>query len=111
MRLTDLEPKWVGLHNWASPSPFYVGVRFNCPHCLVQKLAVLFDPPIDPERVAATFGTPLNLREFAKSNNTLCWTRVSGDTFVDLTLAPSINAQQFANHWHGCITNGEVSAV
>ncbi len=38
------------------------------------------------------------------------WKRGSGDTFETLTLTPSIDANvDIAGHWHGFITNGEVT--
>lgn len=111
MRLSSLKPKWVTLQNWSSPSKFYVGLTFLCPHCSAdlpehgqerrQRLAVSFRPPIDPDDIEAKFLVPL-LTTGAE------WTRMAGDTFDTITLAPSINTEQHG-HWHGFITNGEVT--
>jgi hypothetical protein len=110
MKLTDLKPKWIGLANWASDKPFYVGISFLCPHCSPdlpehgpirrQRLAVSFHPPIDPENIARTFAVPLVMT--GKE-----WQRISGETFETLTLNPSINTE-YSGHWHGFIRNGEV---
>jgi hypothetical protein len=40
--------------------------------------------------------------------NANTWT-MGGQTFEDLTLTPSIDVSA-AGHWHGFITNGDVSA-
>jgi len=112
MRLTDLKPKWIQLNNWACPDrPFYIGVSFLCPHCSPdlpehgsqrrQRLAIRFCPAIDPTNVEATFMVPLVHEETT-------WNRVSGDTFETLTLSPSINTEQHG-HWHGFITNGNIT--
>jgi len=113
MKLSDFEPHWIGLSNWASQSKFYIGVSFLCPHCQPKacptcghlpehkRLAVSFYPPIDPDNIAATFGVPVP----APVNG---HQRLSGDTFDTLTLTPSIGFESIG-HWHGYITNGEVT--
>jgi hypothetical protein len=35
------------------------------------------------------------------------WTVISGDSFDNLSLHPSVDASPV--HWHGWITNGEIS--
>lgn len=97
MKLTDLNPRWVGLTGWSSPHPFFIGVSFDSP-ATGQRLAVLFDPPIDPASLSATMG-PV----FPAARK---WQR-TGDTFDTLTLSPSIDTSH-AGDWHGFITNGEV---
>lgn len=101
MKLTELEPRWSGF-----PS-IITGVTFLCPHCKTQRLGVHFNPPIDPDgwwdKIARPTYIDINV-----------WTRISGETFDTLTLTPSIDASEsgrinFPGHWHGFITNGEVS--
>lgn len=108
MRLSELSPHWVGLNNWASPSIFRVGISFLCPHCdsklpehgetRRRRLAVKFWPPIDPDGLLGKmFDLP----------NEGYHRRISGDTFENLTLEPSIGFDSIG-HWHGRITNGEI---
>jgi hypothetical protein len=100
MKLTELNPRWVGL-----PGPIYDGVAFDCPHCKVQRLAITFSPPIDPNGWWPKITQPT----YAGQN---VWKRGSGDTFETLTISPSVDASnqvEFKNHWHGFITQGEVT--
>ena len=110
-RLSDLKPKWVTLQGWSHPDrPYYIGMTFLCPHCPTnapehgqdrrRRLAVPFYPHIDPTNAAATFACPI-------PRKTDDWTRVSGETFADITIAPSVNYEAIG-HWHGSIVNGEV---
>ncbi len=101
MRLTDLNPRWLGLHNFDPNSVYHIGVGFEDPTHREQRLAVLFDPPIDPAGLAAKYGWGLPFPD--KTH----WKR-TGDTFETLTLTPSIDASAHGL-WHGFITNGEVS--
>lgn len=108
MRLVELAPHWIALPGWASPSPFYVGVSFLCPHCdpnlpdhgpvRRRRLAVAFWPPIDPDNWLARICPPA----FDGKHH-----RVSGETFDTLTIEPSIGFDSIG-HWHGCITNGAI---
>ena len=107
-KLIDLKPHWIGLENWKSPSKFYVGVSFLCPHCAPKmcptcghlpdhkRLAVYFWPPIDPDGL---LGSMFNLPHNGGHVRT-------GDTFETLTLSPSIGFDSIG-HWHGNITNGD----
>lgn len=103
MRLTALAPRWVALHGWVGPD-FLIGVSFLCPHCQVQRLAVLFDPPIDPAGIKSEIGWPL---QWGWANGQPIWNRTGADTFDTLTLMPSVDAG-IAGHWHGFIENGEI---
>ncbi len=96
MKLTDLNPRWTGA------GTIITGITFDCPHCFTQRLGVLFENSIDPEKWLDKGVTrPHTERE---------WKR-QGDTFDTLTLSPSIDVTgnlQFKDHWHGFITNGKV---
>lgn len=105
MRLSDLNPRWFTLAGWASPSRFAIGLTFQCPHCASERLGVLFDRPVDPDGIGPT--TTYDPALYATANHMHVWKR-SGDTFETLTLTPSIDGSG-AGHWHGFITNGDVS--
>lgn len=108
MRLIDLNPRWVNLTNAAPGVQFYTGVSFlcptddhsPCPTCGAQRgrrLAVRFWPPIDPSDCLSLMG------DYPHKG---FHTRVSGETFDTLTIAPSIG---FDPIWHGNINNGEIT--
>jgi hypothetical protein len=44
MRLTELEPRWVG--DFGAPADAKQGISFLCPHCKARRLAVFFQPTI-----------------------------------------------------------------
>ncbi len=96
MKLTDLNPRWIGLKYWHGPA-FYIGITFDCPHCHTQRLAAHFDKPIDPTNCFPDYrGFPDELK----------WKR-EGNTFETLSLSPSVDTS-FEKHWHGFIQNGEI---
>jgi hypothetical protein len=113
VRLLDLKPRWVGVNpaypsgSWVlpagqvAPRPIHIGVSFICPHCINQRLAVLFYPIIDPDDWVAKQGWALPDATHKR------WMR-TGDTFDTLTLTPSIDCSK-SGHFHGYITNGEVT--
>lgn len=105
-KLTDLNPRWVLIHRWDAPdgTQHYTngdsskrhggGISFDCPVHGDHRLVVWFNNPVDglPPEATAEYR----------------WQR-SGDTFADMTLAPSINAQgEWPECWHGFIQNGEI---
>jgi hypothetical protein len=82
------------------------GITFQCPHCKTQRLGVLFTPPID-----ANGGLEKNVCWFHGLPKEGPFWKRTGDTFEDITLCPSINANSridVPGHWHGFIENGEV---
>jgi len=99
VRLTELKPRWSGY-----PGPIIDGISFQCPHCGVQRLAIKFSPPIDPNGWWEKMVQPTY-------EGQLVWKRDSGDTWETLSISPSIDSSspiEFKNHWHGHIRNGEV---
>ena len=96
MTLVELNPKWIGCGT--SPDVIIFGLRFDCPHCKVQRLAIMFTPFIDPKGWMAKIGP-----EWEVGTK---WQRI-GDSFETITLKPSINTE-WAGHWHGFIENGEI---
>lgn len=99
MKLIDLNPRWVGLHNWCSDSQYYIGLSFDSPRNPGQRLAVLFYPALDPDDLASIYhlGDP-----FPDARK---WDR-TGTNFETLTLSPSLDFSP--NEWHGSIINGEL---
>lgn len=101
MKLTELNPRWVGIHGWSSESIFYIGVTFDSPLRRGQRLSALFANPIDPEGLMAKYGWGL---PFPDQKH---WQR-SGETFETLTLSPSLDFSRYGE-WHGHITAGEIA--
>ncbi len=96
-RLVDLNPRWVGIHNFDVNSIYYIGVTFDSP-TTGKRLAVLFEPAIDPAGLAAKYGWSTYFPESKK------WQR-TGETFDSLTLSPSLDFSS-SGDWHGFINNG-----
>lgn len=112
MKLTDLDPHWVGhggegvkdKEGNAVPYREIVGLGCDCPCGCGSAMFIPFANPPDGE-------PPVNLESHH-------WTR-TGDTLETLTLTPSIQRMQWtaidgALHgckWHGFITNGDVTNV
>ena len=92
MKLTDLDPRWV-----ADGDGRRIGVSFICPHC---------KPSGGDYRLAVGFANPIGSGP-ADDGWHVHWQR-AGEAFETLTLAPSIDASK-SGHWHGFITNGEVT--
>lgn len=114
MRLTALDPHWITVGGWVSPELYAIGVRFDCPHCdpslpahgpnRKRRVVVFFWPHIDGGGFYGKYGA-----NWGKPHMPEDWTRVAGETFDTLTLTPSVNASEPGGHWHGHITNGEVT--
>lgn len=119
MKLTDLDPVWLGLEG------DHVGIMFRCPHCRETWLSCFWvGMPIWGEEIAAPrswsgqFGyirealDRLKLEGIEENAVVPCsaglaWNR-TGDTFDNLTLTPSLDASA-SGHWHGFITNGAIT--
>jgi hypothetical protein len=103
MKLTDLNPNWVGAGGYGTtdsrngtPIPVRegVGINFDCPCGCKTPVFIPFHNPLD--------GGPAYLPEGERPH----WWRV-GIAFEDLTLTPSIQ-RTLGCMWHGWITNGEI---
>lgn len=100
MKLTDLNPKWVGHGGDGTVNPDgsepprreRVAISFDCPCGKCGRVAIMFSNPIDG------LGP---LQDHA-------WHR-EGDSFENLTLSPSILRHPCG--WHGFIEQGKVRAV
>jgi hypothetical protein len=125
MKLTELEPEWV---NYAGTHSHR---RFSDTHSHVdygegQDWA---NPPWSSEDIAKAQGIMFLCPTCFKKNNgpvgtesVLCWFKdrgvpddelpgpgrwqVSGSSFDDLSLSPSVNVDH--EHWHGWVQNGEI---
>lgn len=98
MRLSERDPK-VSLVEGAR---CYLTFRCPCkPECDCR-IAIPFTPDLE--------GNPAPATVFQKA-----WQRVSGSTFEDLTLAPSIllHASDWDGHqgWHGFLRNGVLESA
>lgn len=109
MKLTDLNPRWVGAggegitqNGEAVPARHGVGISFDCPcgKCGIR-CYVDFANPLD--------GGASLWDEYPTHP---AWQR-TGETFKTLTLTPSILRSRAKGGcgWHGFITNGEVTGA
>lgn len=116
MRLTELQPRWIA--EYGAPPDWKQGVSFLCPHCQVVRLATFFapticgNPPVDIAKVhkqqILSDVDPEHVGHLADEHvGKVIWTRVSGETFDDLTLSPSIDASAWGC-WHGHVANGAI---
>jgi hypothetical protein len=75
------------------------GIKFQCPTCKIDYPGEGFHKIILPFRGRGVA---------AEINGGHTW-EVSGSSYGDLTLKPSVNAAGGACRWHGFVTNGEVT--
>jgi hypothetical protein len=101
MKLTSLNPRWVGIGDTGA---LIIGITFDSP-TTQKRLGVLFTPPIDPEGWVPKIGNPLDHPGFFPDSKR--WKR-SGETFETLNLTPSLDFSG-SGEWHGFITCGEVT--
>ena len=93
-RLVDLNPKWVKVHG---ENEVY-GIRYDCP-CGAP------DCPMGGWAVVPTKENFLGLPTCADSLSR-GWD-VTGTSFEDITLSPSIH---HVGHWHGWLKNGVLTS-
>jgi hypothetical protein len=99
VRLTALDPRWYAHTDGRAG----LGISFVCPHCHAKDL----QDPFVPTRLAIPFANTLSGCTPEPNANGHMWQR-TGDTFDTLTLTPSVDASA-SGHWHGFITNGDVT--
>lgn len=103
MKLTELNPHWVGAGGEGvtdkdgNPVPERkgVGIEFDCPSGCNRPCFVSFTNPLDGGQ--------------AFNNGHVTWER-TGETFDTLTIRPSIQRMDGCK-WHGFVTNGEVTGA
>lgn len=92
--LSDLDPKFTTVND------LRVGFHFKCPACDddMCRIHVFVDPPFDASASALMV------------DQHRAWKR-SGEPWDTLTLTPSILTRKDdgGEHWHGFITNGQVT--
>lgn len=98
MKLKDLDPMLFTV-NESNTDLYIVGLTFECPHCRVERLGVIFHANGHPAIKSTEPSTILG-------NSKTIWTLI-GTSFNDLSLTPSIDASK-TGHWHGHIKNGEI---
>lgn len=120
VRLTDLNPRWVGAGGKgvsnADGSPATerhgVGISFDCPcaPCTAKRTG---DQDTDFYlRVFVGFRNPVDGGPAFDPRPGAQWER-AGDDFATLTLTPSILRHRIGDSgcdWHGWVTNGEVTS-
>lgn len=111
MKLVDLKPKWIHLPgtDYVGAPRIVIGVTFLCPHCQPQTCPTCGHKP-DHKRLAVNFWPPItdcDLDRMTPIPHEKWHNRVSGETFDNLTLNPSIGFDGIG-HWHGRITNGGI---
>lgn len=97
MRLVDLEPRWFSVDG------VRIGLTFLCPHCLEMRLGVAFH-----HHGQAAMEDQYILAHHGANDSQHIWDLQGQEDFPSLTLSPSIDASK-AGHWHGFITNGEIT--
>jgi hypothetical protein len=104
MKLTDLDPQWVGAggdgisdrDGRPVPARHGVGLSLNCPCGCDSRFYVGFTNPLDGGPPHSSAGQPT-------------WSR-TGETFDELELTPSIQRRNPCR-WHGYLTHGELVSV
>ncbi|HWE98827.1 MAG TPA: DUF6527 family protein [Caulobacteraceae bacterium] len=99
MRLLDLDPRWFVLED-GGPK---VGLTFDCPHCRETRLGVAFH-----HAMHAADEDGYILARHGSTDAGHIWTLSGPDDFASLSLSPSVDASS-TGHWHGFVTNGEVT--
>jgi hypothetical protein len=87
VKLLDLDPRWIS----DGADGFGLGVAFDCPCCRAERVAILFEKPIDGGPAYAWPSCELVERD--------------GSSFDDLTFTV---AEWARGHWHGDVVQGEV---
>ena len=117
LKLTELNPKFID----KDPGRHGIAIMFDCPVCKLKnddadellkndeiycKQIVYFDNPLDK-------GVPVN----SMPGRDIFWHLVNDNSdFNTLSITPSINhiivtRKSITSHWHGFVTNGEVSIL
>ncbi|HSX21520.1 MAG TPA: hypothetical protein VLE97_01945 [Gaiellaceae bacterium] len=105
MRLVELAPRWIELDGEK------VGFVFKSPtdqrwyqSCFFRKLPFREQCKLLQTLGLTTEGFPSNVQT---CNPDCAWTWVSGTSFEDITVTPSLDGSK-GGLWHGCITKGNI---
>lgn len=99
MKLTDLEPRWIHANVFI----------FKCPHCLKDLLScknVVMSSKEQYDLFEKAIGENWNMI-VVPCKESMAW-EFTGSDFATMTVKPSLDASA-SGHWHGCITNGEIT--
>lgn len=108
MRLTELDPRWFDARYFdgAEWRVGRSGFTMLCPHCRQTRLAVTTRKLKMSDQLDAMMQAhPGNGGDIVPGG--YVW-NVSGEDFATISITPSIDATA-SGHWHGFITNGEVT--
>jgi len=100
MKLIELEPRWI------HPNVF----TFLCPHCRKWRLScrnIKMSHNEEWDLFEKFYGAEHNVM-IVGCKPKCAWAFESGADFSTLSVRPSIDASA-SGHWHGFITNGEVT--
>lgn len=110
LRLSELKPRWYVLSDNVRH-----GFTFECPHChalLLSQYKETKSVDMNIERIGVAFHhsgyeamEDTIIHVLSPSTNHI-W-GMTGDSFENLTLTPSVDASAIG-HWHGRIVNGEI---
>jgi len=110
VRLSTLDPRWVAIGT--GEARIITGVSFDCPHCKLARACPTCGHAPDTKRLSVQFWPPIDKNNWLPRVTPIPhdgWhQRVSGESFEDLTISPSIGFDSIG-HWHGHIQNGEAS--
>ena len=102
MRLSELDPRWVTTN--VEPTTARRGISFECPCAWCQDDAPHPLWALHPQRIIVWFEPCLD--GASPVTGGLRWQRISGESFEDLTLSPSIDFKHAGGGWHGLLQNG-----
>lgn len=97
MKLTELDPRWLGENMFTFLCPHCKGIRLSCKN-------VVMSNDDQYELFEKEFGENWNMI-MVPCDDKCAWT-FSGKDFNTISVTPSLDASK-SGHWHGFITNGE----
>lgn len=105
MKFTELNPQWVGTGGEGITDKDGNPVPYR------EKVAIIFKCPCGSEKCGDCCISVANPPDGKGPMDRSALWKMTGDSFENLTLTPSIQRLGNTCHWHGFITNGEVVTV
>lgn len=108
MKLTELEPRWFSVGDFKG----IAGISFLCPHCKQARLGVRIARPT-PNVISVDYDRDISHiprigQVWQITGDAPSFNGINHGGFENVSLAPSVDASA-SGHWHGFITNGEVT--